>query len=233
MAAPHPAAASPLEARLGHRFRDSRLLEEALTPPSTGLAAHNQRLEFLGDALLNAAAALLIHREHPDWEEGGMSKLRGMLVCTDSLHRWALDLQLELRTGPRSPQKGRTSGGPRKPLADAVEALLAAAFLDAESANQAGFSLVVRIVNARFSVEIQRAFPGVWEEQDSKTTLQELAAARGWPPPVYALLERSGPDHRPKFRVQAEAGGQSARADSGTIRQAEADAARILLKQLR
>lgn len=233
MAAPHPSAASPLESRLGHTFRDSSLLERALTPPSAGLSEHNQRLEFLGDALLNAAAALLIHRHHSDWEEGGMSKLRGMLVCTDSLHRWALDLGLELRPGPRSTRKAKAPGAARKPLADAVEALLAAAYLDAEDRDTGGFPLVVKLVDARFGEEIRSAFPGVWEEQDSKTTLQELAAAKGWPPPRYALLDRTGPDHHPTFLVSVEAGGESARAASRTIRQAEADAARTLLKGLR
>ena len=226
-------AASPLEARLGHAFKDSTLLSAALTPPSAGVPAHNQRLEFLGDALLNAAAALLIHRQHPEWEEGGMSKLRGMLVCTESLHRWALDLGVELRTGPRSPRRGQVHAGPRKPLADAVEALLAAAYLDVEASGSQGFPALVRLVELRFGAEIQSAYPGVWEERDSKTTLQELAAARGWLAPAYKLLERSGPDHRPRFLVEAEVGGKAVRAAAGTIREAEADAARGLLKQLR
>lgn len=224
--------ATPLESRLGHAFRDTRLLEEALTPPSAGLPTHNQRLEFLGDALLNAAAALLIHQAHPDWEEGGMSKLRGMLVRTEALHRWALDLQLELRTGPQSTRNSKAPGGPRKPLADAVEALLAAAYLDAGPSGP-GFAVVVDIVRARFGAQIAEAVPGVWEEQDSKTTLKEITEARGWPPPLYALLDRSGPDHQPRFLVRAEAGGESAQAAAGTIRQAEADAARTLLKRFR
>ena len=233
MSVPPPAAVSLLETRLGHTFKDSRLLEEALTPPSAGLPVDNQRLEFVGDALLNAAAALLLHREHPDWEEGGMSKLRGMLVCTEALYLWALDLGLELRSGPRSPRKGKPSAGSRKSLADAVEALLAAAYLDAERSGGGGFALVKGIVEARFGEEIQSAYPGVWEERDSKTTLQELSAAQGWLPPVYVLLDRSGPDHKPNFLVQVEAGGKSSRAASGTIREAEADAARSLLKLLR
>ncbi len=230
---PAPAGASPLEARLGHAFLDPALLEEALTPPAAGLPTNNQRLEFLGDALLNAAAALLIHREHPDWDEGGMSKLRGMLVCTDSLRRWALDLGLELRAGPRSSRKAGAHAAARRPLADAVEALLAAAYLDAAAPGRDGFPLVVDLVSRRFGQEIREAFPGIWEEQDSKTTLQELAAARALPPPVYELLGRSGPDHLPDFRVRAEAGGKSACASSGTIQKAEAEAARALLKLLR
>lgn len=224
--------ATPLESRLGHAFGDPRLLEEALSPPSAGLPANNQRLEFLGDALLNAAAALLIHQAHPDWEEGGMSKLRGMLVCTDALHRWAVDLKLELRSGPQSTRNSKTPGSSRKPLADAVEALLAAAFLDAGPSG-GGFAVVVDLVKARYGAQIGMAYPGVWEEQDSKTTLKEITEARGWPPPLYTLLDRSGPDHQPKFLVRAEAGSESAQAAAGTIRQAEADAARTLLKRFR
>ena len=223
------ATPSSLEGRLGRRFGDPLLLEEALTPPSTGQPRHNQRLEFLGDALFNAAAALLIHRAHPGWEEGGMSKLRGLLVCTDSLHRWALDLGLELRRGPRSPK----GGSPRKALADAMEALLAAAYLDAAARGEDAFPVVLGLVEARFGGEIGRAVPGVWEEVDSKTTLQEWAAAQGWPPPTYAMLDRSGPDHLPRFRVEAQAGGRSARAEAGTIREAETLAARSLLAELR
>lgn len=228
-----PAGISPLEARLGHAYRNPALLEEALAPPAAGLPVNNQRLEFLGDALLNAAAALLIHREHPGWDEGGMSKLRGMLVCTDSLRRWALDLGLELRTGPRTSRRAGVPAAARRPLADAVEALLAAAYLDAAATGQDGFPLVVDLVARRFGQEIRAAFPGVWEERDSKTTLQELAAARGWPPPAYLLLGRTGPDHQPSFEVEAGAGGKRARASSGTIQRAEAEAARALLKLLR
>ena len=84
--------ADPLEARLGYHFRDPLLRTQALTPPSAGLPEDNQRLEFLGDSVLHLCATLLVYREHPGWAEGALSKLRGMLVCTDALHAWALDL---------------------------------------------------------------------------------------------------------------------------------------------
>src|SRR5690349_1689000 len=87
---------SRLEAALGHRFRDPALMEEALTHASAG-GRSNQRLEFLGDALLYAATAELIHRLRPDLEEGAMSKLRILLVRTEALAAWAEDLGLELK----------------------------------------------------------------------------------------------------------------------------------------
>ena len=231
MSRSRPAAPGAFEARLGHAFQDRALLERALTPPSAGAALDNQRLEFLGDALLNAAVALLIHARHPQWEEGAMSKLRGLLVCTESLHRWALDLGLELRKGPRSTRKGGAAPSP-KALADAVEALLAAAYLDAEAGGRPPFPQLVALVEARFGAEIGQAYPGIWETRDSKTTLQERAAALGWEAPVYATLRQSGPDHQPRFQVEVRAGGLAARAESGTIKGAEAEAARILLSRM-
>jgi ribonuclease-3 len=83
---------TPLEERLGYRFRNSALLRQALTPPSAGLPEDNQRLEFLGDSILTLCVASLVYQEHPDWAEGALSKLKGLLVCTDALYRWAQDL---------------------------------------------------------------------------------------------------------------------------------------------
>lgn len=220
-----------LESRLGHRFRDRALLELALTPPSSGLSAHNQRLEFLGDALLNAAIAVLVHRERPTWPEGDLSKLRGMLVRREALLEWSQELGLELRSGPRSP-KATAQAGRENALADAMEAVLGALFLDAQTADGEPFQSVVAAVERRFLPGIRAARPGVWETQDSKTTLQERAASRGWKPPVYTLLQRSGPDHAPRFKVHAEVGTLEADAEAGTIKGAETEAARILLARL-
>ena len=121
---------SSLESSLGYRFHDPALLKAALTPPSAGMKNDNQRLEFLGDSILYICASLMVFREHPDWEEGALSKLRGMMVCTEALADWALDMKLALETGPRSSRRPVPGGG-RKALADAVEAILAAVYLDA------------------------------------------------------------------------------------------------------
>jgi ribonuclease-3 len=230
---PSDASAPPqdLEGRLGHRFRDAALLRAALTPPSAGLPADNQRLEFLGDSVLHLSVSLLVYREHPGWAEGALSKLRGMLVCTDALHQWARDLGLELARGPRSPRKP-SPASLRNPLADAVEALLAAVFLDVQATGGDALGAVRAIVERRFLAEVQGAYLGIWEARDSKTTLQERAAALGLPPPVYELLQRSGPDHAPTFTVRVGLGDRSATATAGTLKKAQAEAARTLLASL-
>jgi len=213
-----------LEAALGHAFRDPALLEEALRHASMG-GRDNQRLEFLGDALLNAATAALIHRLRPDWEEGAMSKLRNLLVRTESLADWAADLGLELR---QSMGKAKARMG-AKPMADALEALLGAVFLDSGAG---GFGAVLRLVEARFGAAVRDAHEGLWAEADPKTTLQERAASQGLPKPVYTLLSQEGPDHAPSFRVRAAVGEHGAEAEGRSRKAAEAEAARRLLEAL-
>jgi ribonuclease-3 len=210
-----------LEAALGHTFRDPALLAEALTHASFG-GRDNQRLEFLGDALLYAATAELIHRLRPDLEEGAMSKLRILLVRTEALAAWASDLGLELR---QSMGKAKSRMG-AKPMADALEALLGAVYLDSGTA---GFAAVQKLVEGRFGTAVREGHAGLWTQADPKTTLQERAAGLGLPKPVYTLLSQEGPDHAPRFRVEAAVGDRAAEAEGGTRKAAEAEAARRLL----
>jgi ribonuclease-3 len=220
-----------LEAGLDYRFHDQTLLKMALTPPSTGLSPNNQRLEFLGDAILQGLVSELIFREKSDWDEGAMSKLRGMLVCTESLCEWAHSLGVTPRVGPRSTR--RDAGvSLRKPMADVMEALIAAMFLDARHAGDDPHAAVSGLVEARFRPAVIQAFIGIWQERDSKTTLQERAAALSLPPPVYELMEKGGPDHAPVFTVCVRAGGQEATATAGTLKGAQAEAARMILKEI-
>ena len=228
MQAPDPSPSPQLEEGLGYRFRDSQLLRAALTPPSAGLPADNQRLEFLGDSVLHLCVSLLVYREHPQWAEGALSKLRGLLVCADALHQWAKDLGVELVRGPRSPRKPMGTNQ-RNPLADAMEAILAAVFLDVREQGGDALGTVQAIVDRRFQEEVREAFMGIWEARDSKTTLQERAAAMALPPPVYELVERTGPDHAPTFVVRAVLGERSATASAGTLKRAQTEAARELL----
>ena len=218
---------SPLEQRLAYQFQDEGLLSTALTPPSAGRSPDNQRLEFLGDSVLHLCVSLLVYREHPSWPEGSLSKLRGLLVCTDALHAWALDLGVELEKGPRSPRKA--SASLRNALADAMEAILAAIFLDLQARGREPLEGVQAIVAGRFLEEIRSAYVGIWETKDSKTTLQERGATLALPPPRYELLERTGPDHAPLFRVLATVGGHEAQACASTLKRAQMEAARILL----
>ncbi len=218
-----------VEAAIQYQFRDASLLDLALTHGSAGRSQDNQRLEYLGDALLNFCVARLIYREQPDWPEGAMSKLRGMLVCTDALHDWARELGLSLTTGVRAPKQ---PGALRKPLADAVEALLAAIYLDAEDTKKGGLDAVIAIVTRRHLEAIRSAHLGMWEHRDSKTTLQEKVAALGFPAPCYEQISRSGPDHQPTFKVRVSIGELEAEADAGNLKQAEILAARELVKHL-
>ena len=219
-----------LEARLGYRFRDPSLLREALTHTSAGSTRDNQRLEFLGDALLNFTVALLLHRERPDWQEGSMSKFRGVLVRTESLHEWALELGLERALKAIHPRKAPPMGS--KPLADALEALLAAIFLDAQAAGEDATTPVRALVEHRFLASIRLANPDSWTKLDPKTHLQETAAHLGLPAPVYAQVDLAGPGHAPRFTMRVSVGPHSAQAEGSTRKGAEGDAARRLLDQL-
>ena len=218
-----------LETALNYRFKNPDLLDLALTHGSAGRGPDNQRLEYLGDALLNFCVAQLIFQERPDWPEGAMSKLRGLLVCTDALHDWAKDLALALNTGPRAPKQ---PGALRKPLADAMEALLAALYLDAEAAGEGGLPIVMSVVRHQHLTAIRSAHLGMWESRDSKTTLQERAATLGFPAPSYQQVSRSGPDHQPIFVVRASLGELQAEASAGSLKQAEILAARSLVERL-
>ncbi len=219
-----------LQARLGYRFRDEGLLDEALTHSSAGARRDNQRLEFLGDALLNFTIALLLHHERPDWQEGAMSKLRGVLVRTESLHAWALDLSLDAALRAAHPRKAPAMGP--KPLADALEALLAAVYLDALAGGRDGTLPVKALVEARFLERIRQARPESWIHADPKTHLQETAARLGLPAPVYEQAGLAGPGHAPRFTMRVSVGSLSAEAEGPTRKGAEGDAARQLLVRL-
>ena len=223
-------ALAALEGRLGCSFQDKALLREALTHASAGSARDNQRQEFLGDALLNFTVALLLHRERPDWQEGAMSKLRGVLVRTESLHAWALDLGLDRALQSAHPRKAPPMGP--KPLADALEALLAAIFLDAQATGGDGAARVLTLVEGRFLEAIRQARPEGWTRTDPKTHLQETVARRGLPAPVYSQVELAGPGHAPRFTMRVTVGERSAEAEGSTRKKAEGDAARRLLDQL-
>jgi ribonuclease-3 len=222
-----PRTPTALERRLGYTFLDPARLEDALTPPWEDHGPDNQRLEFLGDSVLHLCVSVVLYREHPGWPEGSLTKLRGLIVCTDALHAWAQDLGVELRVGKRGPRKAHA--GLRNALADAMEAILAAMFLDLQARGEAPLPPLQALVERRFLDQIRAAYVGVWEEKDSKTTLQERTAALGLPRPGYELLEQSGPDHAPTFKVRVAVGAFEAVAAAGTVKRAQAEAARVLL----
>jgi len=221
---------SALEKLIRYRFRNAGLLRQALTPPSSGLQPDNQRLEFLGDSVLHLCSTRLVYNAHDDWQEGAMSKFRGRIVSTDALYAWAKDLNIVMERGPRS-SKTRISPS-RKELADAVEALLAAVLLDAEAQGEDGFAAAFKIVEGRFGETVRSANSHNWEQDDPKTALQERAAAMGLAAPTYELLEKIGPEHAPVFSCRVRVGALEVDSRGSTVKRAQIEAARLLLKLL-
>lgn len=218
---------SVLEDRLGHRFRDRKLLETALTHPSFGgdhHVPHYQRLEFLGDAVLELAVSRYLYFELPEVDEGKLTRIRAALVREESLNRAARRIGLgefiRLSVGEER------SGGRQKPsiLSDVMEAVLAAVYLDA------GFDEAVRIIGMVLGEELR---PEVLKDHlDAKSRLQELMQREGRMP-SYDYLSMEGPPHAPVFAYRVMDGEQELGRGSGTSKQnAQQAAARDALKRM-
>ncbi len=212
--------------RIGHRFADPTLIIRAVTHASM-VSAHrddNQRLEFLGDRVLGLVMADALLTADPNAPEGLLAPRYNALVrreaCADVARQ--IDLGKVLKLG-RSEMK---SGGRRKDalLADAMEAVIAAVFLDA------GFATAQDMVLRLWGNRIQNVED---DARDAKTALQEWAQARGEPPPTYVETDRSGPDHQPQFTIEARlSSGAVEAATAGSKRQAEQAAAQALLQKV-
>lgn len=216
-----------LQVRLGHRFAQPQLLQRALTHRSFG-SAHNERLEFLGDAVLNLAVSTLLYARYAASAEGDLTRVRAHLVREDSLHRVALDLGLPqvLRLS-----EGETrGGGAQRPsiLADAVEALIGAVHLDA------GFDAAQGLVQRLFGAQIDASEAAQWSK-DAKTELQELLQARRLPVPSYRIRATRGQAHVQVFEVECEvpALGLVEAAEGRSRRAAEQEAAQRMLARLK
>ena len=231
-----------LEERIGHRFRDGELLERALThsshaherEPGSSVLADNEQLEFLGDAVLGFVVSRLLCERFPHFHEGQLSKLRAHLVS--ARHLAGVARQLELGHFLRLGRGEERSGGRSKSalLVNALEALLAAVYLDA------GLETAHHIIQQRiFEPELellQKQAGGGLPTTDPKSALQELLQARALPPPGYSVVMEHGPDHRKVFtvelRVRSAQGEQVYRAQGSTKKEAEQDAARQALEKL-
>jgi ribonuclease-3 len=231
-AAPAPAArrADPLDAlqqRLGHHFAQPQLLVRALTHRSFG-SAHNERLEFLGDAVLNLAVSTLLYARYAGSAEGDLTRVRAHLVREDSLHRVALALGLPqvLRL---SDSEARGGGAQRASiLADTVEALIGAVHLDA------GFDAAQALAQRLFGAQIASSEPGQWSK-DAKTELQENLQARRLPVPTYRIRGTRGQAHVQVFEVECEvpALGLLETAEGRSRRAAEQEAAARMLARMK
>ena len=183
-----------LFSRLGYRFNDPRLARQALTHRSHG-TPHNERLEFLGDGVLNCAIASLLYERFPRLPEGHLSRLRANLVNQDSLFRLAnhLDLGSCLLLG----EGELKSGGFRRPsiLADGLEACFGAVFLDG------GFDAAADVIRKLYEPLVAELDPKALGK-DPKTLLQELLQGRHLALPKYNVIEVRGEVHEQQFHVE-------------------------------
>ncbi|MDZ5456570.1 ribonuclease III [Azohydromonas lata] len=216
-----------LQQRLGYRFAQPRLLQRALTHRSFG-ADHNERLEFLGDAVLSITISALLYERFSGSDEGDLTRVRAHLVREDSLHRVAL--QLGLPEVLRLSEGEARGGGAQRPsiLADALEAILGAAFLDG------GFEPAQALVRRLFGEVIASTEMDGWSK-DPKTELQEWLQARRLAVPVYRIVATRGQAHAQTFEVECAvpALGLAEPGEGRSRRTAEQDAARRLLDILK
>jgi ribonuclease-3 len=215
-----------LQQRLQHVFSDSKLLVRATTHRSFS-ADHNERLEFLGDSVLNLSVAGLLYTRLKDLPEGDLSRVRANMVKQDTLHQLAvvLDLPSVLRLGEGEAR----SGGQKRPsiLADALEAVIGAVYLDA------GYIAAEALVHRLFkAVEINPQMQAIGK--DPKTELQEWLQGRKMKVPAYRVVSTLGAAHRQTFDVECEIVelGLAERGIGGSRRAGEQAAAAAMLVQL-
>ena len=218
-----------LEEKLGYTFQNRALLENALTHSSCanesrGKLQSNERLEFLGDSILGMVVADHLYRNHPDLPEGVLTRTRAALVCEDSLVLVAEELGLGayLRLG-----KGEEAGGGRnRPSirADAVEAILAAVYLDG------GIGSARKIIQKYI---LSREVAGLTKPRDYKTALQELVQRESGQVLAYRLIGEEGPDHNKRFFVEVTLNGNGVGQGSGrSKKEAEQMAAKAAIETL-
>ncbi len=207
--------------RLGYHFKNPDHLNHALTHASTG-EENYERLEFLGDRVLGLVVAEILYRCFPFEKEGSLARRHSALACTETLAKIGRDL--DLPEVVISSAAERAAGGNKQDnlLADCMEAIIGAIFLDK------GYIACQEVIAALWG---DRIYTLSQPPVDSKTALQEWAQARALPVPNYDIVERSGPDHAPVFRIRVtvqglepmEATGASRRAAEKTVAQAMLD----------
>ncbi|WP_198971013.1 ribonuclease III [Xylophilus sp. ASV27] len=220
-------ALAALQERLQHRFSDTQLLLRAVTHRSYS-SDHYERLEFLGDSVLNLAISDLLYSRLNTLAEGDLSRVRANLVRQETLHRIALELQLPevLRLGEGEAR----SGGPRRPsiLADTLEAIIGAVYRDA------GFAAAESLVRRLFAdVDITPQMQAAGK--DPKTELQEWLQGRKMKLPAYRVIATLGAAHRQTFDVECEVVelGHAERGIGGSRRAGEQAAAAAMLAYLK
>ena len=219
-------ALTHLQQRLGYRFQAPRLLQRAL-PHRSAAGDHNERLEFLGDAVLSAAISAMLYQRFGDSDEGDLTRVRAHLVREDSLHRVALAVGLP-EVIRLSEGEARGGGAQRVSiLADALEAVIGAAFVDG------GFEPARALVQRLFGEQITGTDIGSWSK-DAKTELQEWLQARKLAVPSYRIVATRGQAHAQTFDVECAvpALGLAERGEGRSRRVAEQEAAQRMLAAL-
>ncbi|MEN9775080.1 MAG: hypothetical protein RL322_2150 [Pseudomonadota bacterium] len=216
-----------LQSALGLRWQDPGLLQQALTHRSFG-QPHNERLEFLGDSVLNCAMARLLYQRFSALDEGDLSRLRANLVKQQALFEIAQSIQLGrfVRLG----EGERRSGGPRRPsiLGDTLEAVFGAVFLDA------GYDAAARLIERLYAPLLSSINPETLGK-DAKTLLQEVMQGRKLPLPAYSVVATHGAAHNQTFEVECSLSrlGITVTGSGTSRRGAEQAAARQALEQVK
>ncbi len=224
---------SDFQGRLGYTFRNTELLERALTHKSFANerrdtpSANNERLEFLGDTVLGFLIGELLYRTFPNLQEGALSKIKAHLVSSAILGEKAraLDIGRFLRMGTGEAR----SGGSEKLslIADAFEAIVAAIYLDG------GLNAAEAFVRGQFGRDVSGIDLADLSFHDYKTALQETAQGLGLPLPEYRVVRESGPDHEKAFEIEVVWDGEPFAAGRGSSkREAQRKAAKDALKKL-
>jgi ribonuclease-3 len=217
----------PLQRKLGYRFAQASLLQQALTHRSHS-SAHNERVEFLGDSVLNCCIAHALYLRFGELKEGELSRLRANLVRQETLADLAqqLELGIYLRLG----EGELKSGGFRRPsiLADGLEALFGAVFLDG------GYAAAEGVVGDLYATLLENLDPQT-QGKDPKTLLQELLQARKLPLPQYAVVATKGAAHKQMFQVECQIPQLAIRTTGygASRRVAEQEAAQLAFAQTR
>lgn len=216
-------ALTVFQGRLGYYFSNPDNLDRALTHSSKGIENY-ERLEFLGDRVLGLVIAEILYRCFPFEKEGSLARRHSALACTETLAKIARDLDIPGIVNASSAELA--SGGNKQDnlLADCMEAIIGAIFIDK------GYVPCQEVITSLWG---DRIYTLSQPPVDSKTALQEWAQARGLPIPTYEIIERSGPDHAPQFKIRVTLQGiEPMEASAGTRRAAEKQVAQVMLDSL-
>ncbi len=215
-----------LEENLGYKFKDRALLDEALTHKSCKKPYNNERLEFLGDAVLDLVVGEYLFKKFPNLHEGDLSKMRASLVNEKGFYRLAQKLKLGECIQISSAEENNRGRYKSSICSNAFEAIMGAIYL--ESGLKEVERIVTKLINEIYpNLNLKSVF------MDYKTTLQEITQARVGVTPEYVVVRATGPDHNKEFEVMVKvAGKEYARAKGKSKKSAHQEAARLAIEKI-